>query len=320
MVKGALMAASPDDTFPKGHLFVMMDGKAHSNGDKMVKAFLDNAGKNMPKHRKQLYQMTTEASERETKERLGGIGTVPTIEFVNLLTAETLCVESKKRLNCLGSNASDCLGPFERPKKTDLWHVKQSAKASLYGPALVEVGGKVEGDAGADKDPAPKANEMVPFSYHTIPTSAYEEYAHSYNSNGFWHLTATDTILPMLAVRKKLPYVGFCFTQEHVEALEKACINEIFKAMQDPKDPLYEPELAKLLRKDGASDPTPDGKAHGKPAAPAKPPAAAKPPTPAKPGSGGSTTKPGTPAAAAKPISAQLLDRLRQLDDGSDNE
>ena len=109
----------------------------------------------------------------------------------------------------------------------------------MYGPSLVDVGGKVEGDAGAEVDPGPKGHDLVQVSWHSKPPEFYEETMHSYNITSWWDLTAADVVLPLLAVRKKFPYLGVRHTTEHRDALEQECIERMFKAMQDPHDSLY---------------------------------------------------------------------------------
>ena len=51
----------------------------------------------------------------------------------------------------------------------------------------------------------------------------------------------------MQATRNRVPYIGFCFTPDHKEALTEACVTEIFRAMSDPADVLYESELGELV-------------------------------------------------------------------------
>ena len=156
LVKGALGAAGNLDVFPDGHLFVMCDGKAHSNVENMQKCFQDSASKALSTSQKRLYAMAIEDSERETKDRLCGATTLPTMEITTLFTQQTLSIPYKKRLRCSGSNASDTLGPLQRQKKSELWCVTHAMKSKLHGPSLEDVSGKVEGDAGVGADPDPK--------------------------------------------------------------------------------------------------------------------------------------------------------------------
>ena len=251
MIKGAMQAGAaangiPESDFSPGHLFVLCDGKCRANTDKMKKAFADGEGKTIPKHVRQIYSLTTEESERDTKQRLSGIATLSTVEFISLVSKETLSMPNKKRKHCIGTNTNDMIGPLERPKQDELWKVPHASKPKLYGSAFVDAGGKVDGD-NVDLDPSPKAKDYVPFAWHENSKLLWDELAHSYNIFAWWDLCATDFTFPMQAIRDKAPYIGFCYTPEHKEALTEICVLEIFKAMQDPNDVLYESELGALL-------------------------------------------------------------------------
>ena len=111
MTQGALEAASDHGEFPEGNIFIMADGKQLSNIDRMHKVFADSNGKPLPKKKQQLHVMTTEESERETRERMVGVATLTTMEFLNMYTAQALCVPFRKRLTCGGTSGSDTLGP-----------------------------------------------------------------------------------------------------------------------------------------------------------------------------------------------------------------
>lgn len=246
-MRAALVAAGGGDEFPDGFLFVQADGKIHGNCAAMQKQLQDSKGKALPKQKKTVYCITTEDSERETKERMSGIATLGTLETINLFTKHTLNAPYKKRLHCGGSNASDTMGPFQRQKKAHLWHVKHGQKAALYGPNIVEAGGKVEGD-NVDKDPSPRAKDNVPFTWHSRPTEFWEEMNHSYNVNCWWDMTGSDTVLPMLAIRKQFAYLAVCHTQVHADAMGAELLDQVFRAMQNPEDVLFEKALCDHLK------------------------------------------------------------------------
>ena len=160
---------------------------------------------------------------------------------------------NKKRKHCIGTNTNDMIGPLERPKQDELWKVPHSSKPKFYGSAFVEVGGKVDGD-NPDADPSPKAKDLVPFAWHEIPKLLWDELAHSYNIVAWWDLCATDFTFPMQAIRNRVPYIGFCHTADHKAALTDACVTEIFRAMSDPNDVLYESELGDFVNPDAGSE------------------------------------------------------------------
>ena len=311
MIKAALIAGGNQDALSPGQIYIMSDGKAHSNSDRMQKAFQDQNGKAIPKQKKTVYVMTTEESERETKERMAGVATLPTMEITNIYTAVTLSVPFRKRLHCGGSNASDTLGPLQQPKRSELWCVKQSLKGKMYGTGWVEAGGKVEGDAGPEQDPAPRANDDVPFCWHSKSAIYYTEIMHAYNITAWWDLTAADAILPMLAVRNKFPYLGVCHTRLHQEGLEEECIEQIFKAMQDPAHALFESKLNELINPAGISEAKPPVSESGGQASPGGQASSSSSTLRSAP-KVGSAPKPGKAASAS---AASILQRLQSLDD-----
>lgn len=124
---------------------------------------------------------------------------------------------------------------------------------SCMGAAFVEVGGQIDGDH-PDADPRPKAKYLVPFARHEAPKLLWDALAHSYIISAWWDLCATDFAFPMEAIRNQVPYIGFCFTEDHKEALTDVCVTEIFRAMSDPNAVLYESKLGELVNPPAASD------------------------------------------------------------------
>ena len=238
---------------------------------------------------------------------MAGVGTLSTVECISVISKGAMNLMVKDRLKCPGTTASDFLGPFNRPAKGTAWHIRHKDKGALYGPALTLSAGSVDGDSGPDNDPGPKQTDLVPVCWHGLPGDFYLELQHSYNLKGFIHLTAGDPILPMVCIRKKIPYFGLAHTPLHAELLEKEITHCIFKAMQDPNDGLYEPDLAVLLKlvgvdSAGSSDPS-GGNGEG----------------------GSGKKKPNAKVTAAavtvkKLSGSKLLDKLKALDDNEDED
>ena len=244
------------------------------------------------------------------KARIDGVGTLGTIEGMSAISKTAISVPLKKRLKIPGTNASDFLGPFDKPSRAETWHVPQKNKGAMYGSALTLSSGKVDGDGGPDVDPGPRPKDLVPFNWHGLPSAFYLEMQHSYNVKAFIHCTGADPVLPLVCIRKKIAYLGFGFTALHVAELEEETVNQLFKAMQDPKDSEFEKDLADLLKiqtgnadddaapsatKGGAGK---DGKKHAASAAPKATPS----------------------AMGAKDKGAKLLEKLKALDDAQESD
>eukprot|EP00969_Alexandrium_andersonii_P036190 1585034-Alexandrium_andersonii.AAC.1 len=65
----------------------------------------------------------------------------------------------KNRMFLSGTTQSDLLGPFELPEHSQVWTVPHKSKTGIYGPAMVECGGRIEGDD-PSSDPCPKASDQ----------------------------------------------------------------------------------------------------------------------------------------------------------------
>ena len=246
---------SGDVEIPSKYMFFMADGKVHGNEGRLIKSFSGADGKALQKNKKTLYVLTSEDSERDLKGKVAGIGTLGTIEFLHMVTKDVVDLPQKKRMNSPGSNASDTLGPYDRPKKDNVWHVEHQAKKIMWGSAWSEVGGRVEGDVSSNRETAPKATDVYPMTWHGMPTEYYEDLFQSYGLMGMIHFTGADPILPLTCVRLKTSCLTFVPTQELKVALETETIARIFQLMQDPKDVLFEPALLELMKPAEAKPP-----------------------------------------------------------------
>ena len=135
------------DSVPSGHLYILMDGKVHSYTEKMSKPFTDTKGNMLSRSKKQIYAITTEHSERSTRALVRGIGAIPTVEFITLVSRDNIVLPTKDRLHSAGTNSSDMIGPFTKPLPSAGWQVRHKSKVRMYGSAMVDPSGKVEGDA-----------------------------------------------------------------------------------------------------------------------------------------------------------------------------
>ena len=321
-VKGLLQFTGAESELPDGLLWFMADGKVHGNANALLKPFTDKANKALPKNKTHLFLATTESSERALRDKTFGVATLGNMQFVYVLSKDKPQVGQKSRIHDASStNATPNYGPYDRPLRQEIWHVKQGHKGKLYGSALVPAGGKVEGDPGVELDPTPRSTDLVPFTWHGLPVKWYEESKHCYNGVGWIHFTCSDIVLPQLALRDKVPYWGLCHTQEHHDALSKEITNHIFHCLQDPKHWLYEIELVQLLKGDAvgphsASENTPT---KGSGLAAANPSGLEQ--QGAKSGSAAPKAKSASAGSSGKTLgggkkSEDLLARLMALDDG----
>ena len=209
-IKAILVGLQSANTMPVGHLFFMLDGKVHGSAPSFPKLFVDDGGKVLPKTHSVVYVTTSEESERKTKCRVQGVGTLGAIQFMHTFSKGAICTKVKPRKHFAGTTtSSNVVGPFQRLDPADMaMRVPHCEKGSLYGKALLQVGGPVEGAPSVDEDPGPRGKDMVPFSWHALPTEFYEELFHDYNGIGAIDLAASDVTLPMAAIRERKTYLG----------------------------------------------------------------------------------------------------------------
>ena len=118
----------------------------------------------------------------------------------------------------------------------------------MYGPAMVESGGRVDGDD-PEADPAPKRSDKVPFTYFANCPKLYQELDHAANSVGWVDLTACDENLALMCVRSQKPYLGFVHSETHLDLLRTRLENTVFEAFQTVGDSLFEAGLAEILKR-----------------------------------------------------------------------
>lgn len=234
MFQGSLFATDAQDGLPSGHLYVLGNGEVHSNTNRMLRCFTNKEGKALPKQKVTLVATTTAVTERRTGANVLGIGNPPNTEFVTLVSKGALAVAHVDQKHCPGTNASNARGPFQKPDKTSIWRAPHQRKAELDGSALKDASGKVEGDAGVKGGPGPPALDLVPFTWHPTSTEQCEGQTHSHCITAWRDLTAFDYTLPVVAIREKQPYVDFCHTATHAQALHAACVDQIYKPTQAP--------------------------------------------------------------------------------------
>lgn len=137
-----------------------------------------------------------------------------------------------------------------------------SVKKDLFGAAnLPAVGGSLSesggaGDAGTNqksenqKKRAP--TDLEPVFYHAMPHHVSEEMFQGLPPSSIVDFTPGDGKVQILAAKKRIPCLAVCFTDTHSDLLKKRVEAEIFKAMLDENDKLFEPTLVTLLKKKAA--------------------------------------------------------------------
>ena len=101
---------------------------------------------------------------------------------------------------------------------------------------------------------------------------------HSYAVEGIVDLTANCGVAALCAVRQKKPYLGVCFSEEHLREMRHCVTKRTFAAFQKVGDKLYQPTMNKRPSQDQYEEPEQtqtrgkDEKSDGKYVAPKKMP------------------------------------------------
>ena len=169
------------------------------------------------------------------------------MEHMYLVTANAPRCEVKDHLFYEGTNQGELLGYVKAPNWTDAHEclrVPSSDIKNIIGKAgAIMVGGS--------NPPGPtkmdSSDGMEPVFHHTNPTELDAEISHSWPATAHLDLTAGQGGRAIFCLQHKLPYHGFCMTEEHKAVLTKFLETNVFKMMQMEGNKLYQPGLAALL-------------------------------------------------------------------------
>ena len=216
-----------------------------------MKAFSDDDAKELPKAKKTMYIICSEASLQKRRAKASKDIPLSLVEFCHIVTEPLSAnIQRKNRLYLPGTTQTDLMGPFDVPDNDVAWNVKHSEKAKIYGSAMVESGGRVEGD-NVEADPAPKGSDDVPLNYFSNDPRMYEEMDHMCNSLAWVDLTASNTDLCLQCVKKQKPYLGFLWTDAHLTAFKARIEQQVFELFQTQGSPLFEAGFVDLLQELG---------------------------------------------------------------------
>ena len=188
------------------------------------------------------------------------------------------------------------IGPVVMPELANCWRETFKDKKKIFGSARIAVGGKGPDDPVDVVKAKREDSTLEPVFFHSNGEQLHEELLHSiavnFNSvSGIVDFTPGDGNLAHLAVVHKMPYLGFCFTEQHADGLQKHLTRLVWADMQKEDSPLYQSGLVGILEglaEDGeeqeeeqegaasANQPKAKAKAKGKAKAKTKGKAAAK--------------------------------------------
>lgn len=149
-------------------------------------------------------------------------------------------------------------GPTGLPDVDSQWLLTFSDKKLLYGPMRTAIGGET---ANLDKTGAKRRrcdSDFEPVAYHSMLPEVFQELLSSYPCKGVIDFSPMPD-LPLACLKAGVPYVGLCYTQEHVTLLQDYLAHKVFSWMLEEGSEFYEAALAKIVAPktqmtDGADD------------------------------------------------------------------
>jgi hypothetical protein len=182
-----------------------------------------------------------------------------------LVSRASLILPPKKYTTYMGTTGGEIIGPVVLPPPERQWCTTWANKKLIFGPHLIEVGGKLEVDAPEHKRKKPRMDDTIePVFFHSLPERFWTEVLEAFNIAGVIDLCAGEGTCALAAYRRNLPYVGICFTDQHVAHLHLHLEKTIFSCMTSETDPLYDVRFAQALtvvgkaaESSGATQPTP---------------------------------------------------------------
>ena len=159
---------------------------------------------------------------------------------------------NRARLKYPGTTAGDMIGPVVMPELANCWRETFKDKKKIFGSARIAVGGKGPDDPVDVVKAKREDSTLEPVFFHSNGEQLHEELLHSiavnFNSvSGIVDFTPGDGNLAHLAVVHKMPYLGFCFTEQHADGLQKHLTRLVWADMQKEDSPLYQSGLVGIL-------------------------------------------------------------------------
>ena len=99
-------------------------------------------------------------------------------------------------------------------------------------------------------------SNIEPVSIHARDMKVYEEFLHSFAIQAMVDGTPGPGHCALACVRRRVPYMGLCLTDDHAALLLKRIVYLVFQEMKREDSPLFEPGLNKALKDIGEEDET----------------------------------------------------------------
>ena len=89
---------------------------------------------------------------------------------------------------------------------------------------------------------------IEPVFLHALDIKVYEELLHSFVVQAMVDGTPGPGHCALACVRRRVPYLGLCLSDDHATFLMKRIVYLVFQEMKKEDSPLFEPTLTKFLK------------------------------------------------------------------------
>ncbi|CAE7487786.1 unnamed protein product [Symbiodinium sp. CCMP2456] len=202
-------------------MFFLFDSGVHTHQQKMLQCIMNDEGHPMPAHHTKVYIAYDENALRERRKTQRA--SLDQVEHLTIVTGEefTSSMVQRPRRSFAGSNFGNVIGPVRLDAPGELWQLSVEEKLVIYGKYRMPVGGR--------------------------PEIFYQEMVASYNLTALIDCQVADGVLASLAAVERLPYIGFCLTETHLQKVKEVIVCRVLKEMVRPNSKVNESKLVEIL-------------------------------------------------------------------------
>ena len=186
-------------------------------------------------------------------------GTLSQIETVYVVSSSPLQLQNRARISLPGQKVrGNVIGPLVAASWTNAsqtWQLKLSDKKKVLGSANFTQCSDADNDG-----QKPKASDVQPAFFFESPEAAAMELLHSLGATSVVDLSCGSGHFAMTAIRNRIPFLGVCLTNAHMQALSQRLTSRVLTLMTDANEKaLYDAGLAASMQqaaKEQGDEPT----------------------------------------------------------------
>ena len=221
-----------------GDIVVVSDGGQKTLAKDLLVPFSEKVNKNtqVPAFVRYVNLNISEESIRARKKRVRG--DISQVQQATFVTSKQMAqmVPEIAHAHYPGTNRGDSVAWVVLNSQASLWEASVEQKRKIYGTRMT-----AGGVTSADTDPrtARKDTDVEPVFYCCLPETYFSDLIQCHNALAFLDLTPGQGEAAKACLTLKKPYLGFCMTDEHMEALHKVLVEWLLAQMKTEGHQLY---------------------------------------------------------------------------------